>query len=58
MYVNNEMTCLTEPELLQVQVDLFKEIEHHLLFIMNRCHQQGEKESVKMKDVISNTSCL
>jgi hypothetical protein len=53
---NNEMTCDIELESLQVQIDLFKQIRHHLLFLMNRYHQQGEKEPAKMiRDVISDS---
>jgi hypothetical protein len=53
---NNEMICEIELESLQVQVDLFKQIRHHLLFLMDRYHQQGEKEPAKMiRDVISDS---
>jgi len=48
MDVNNEMTCEIELESLQVHIDLFKQIRRHLLFLMNRYHQQGEKEPAKM----------
>jgi len=57
--VNNEMTCEIELESLQVQINLFKQLRHHLLFLMNRYHQQGKKEPAKMiRDVILDSSCL
>ena len=56
MDVDNEMTCEIELESLQVQIDLFKQMRHHLLFLMNRYHQQGENEPAKMiRAVISNS---
>jgi hypothetical protein len=59
MYGNNEMTCEIEIESLQVQIDLFKQMRHHLLFLMNRYRQQGEKEPAKMiRDVFSDSLCL
>jgi hypothetical protein len=55
--VNNKMTCEIELESLQVQIDLFKQLRHHLLFLMNRYHQQGEREPAKMiRDVFSDSS--
>jgi len=56
MDVNNEMTCEIELESLQVQIDLFRQMRLHLLFLMNRYHQQGEKEPAKLiRDVISDS---
>lgn len=56
MNVNNEMTCEIELESLQVQIDLFKQMRHHLLILMNRYDQQGEKEPAKIiRDVISDS---
>jgi len=53
------MTCEIELESLQVQINLFKQLRHHLLFLMNRCHQQGKKEPAKMiRDVFLDSSCL
>lgn len=50
------MTYEIELESLQVQIDLFKQMRHHLLFLMNRYIQQGKKEFVKMiRDVISDS---
>ena len=50
------MTYEIELESLQVQIDLFKQMKRHLLFLMNRYHQQGEKEPAKMiRDVLSDS---
>ncbi|HEY7572158.1 MAG TPA: hypothetical protein VH796_12400 [Nitrososphaeraceae archaeon] len=47
------MTCEIELESLQVQIDLFKQMRHHLLFLMTGYDQQGEREPAKMiRDVI------
>ncbi len=51
-----KLTCEIELESLQVQIDLFKQMRHHLLFLMNKYYQQGEKESAKMiRDIISDS---
>jgi hypothetical protein len=47
-----------ERESLQVQVDLFKQMKHHLQFMMDKYHQQGKKELAKMIcDSFSDSSC-
>ena len=58
---NDKMTSRfieIEMESLQAQIDLFKQMRHHLLFQMNRYHQQGKRELAKMiRDSFSDSLC-
>ena len=58
---NDKMTSRVnelELESLQAQIDLFNQMRHHLLFQMNRYHQQGKRELAKMiRDSFSDSLC-